>query len=122
MLLRAVELHNFRGYRNFKLKFAPLTSLLGEGEVGKKTILRALDIFFNGPLAKRPLKLQDLNDKALKAGDFQPVMDQNRGRYRQLSASMPLYVFFDEESKAASPLNFVVRSAIRDKAAEIKEI
>lgn len=37
MLLRAVELHNFRGYRNFKLKFAPLTSLLGEGEVGKKT-------------------------------------------------------------------------------------
>ncbi|MGZ1306188.1 AAA family ATPase [Lactobacillus delbrueckii subsp. bulgaricus] len=44
MLLRAVELHNFRGYRNFKLKFAPLTSLLGEGEVGKKTILRALDI------------------------------------------------------------------------------
>ncbi|MHA6544139.1 ATP-dependent nuclease [Lactobacillus delbrueckii] len=158
MLLRAVELHNFRGYRNFKLKFAPLTSLLGEGEVGKKTILRALDIFFNGPLAKRPLKLQDLNEKALKAGDwqiaitcyfddfaikksfdlkqyleesdsfaeeggdFQPVTDQNRGRYRQLSASMPLYVFFDEESKAASPLNFVVRSAIRDKAAEIKEI
>ncbi|WP_260262300.1 ATP-binding protein, partial [Lactobacillus delbrueckii] len=71
MLLRAVELHNFRGYRNFKLKFAPLTSLLGEGEVGKKTILRALDIFFNGPLAKRPLKLQDLNEKALKAGDWQ---------------------------------------------------
>ncbi|AXI15720.1 hypothetical protein LDE05_14520 [Lactobacillus delbrueckii subsp. bulgaricus] len=153
MLLRAVELHNFRGYRNFKLKFAPLTSLLGEGEVGKKTILRAMDIFFNGPLAKRPLKLQDLNEKALKAGDwqiaitccfddfaikksfdlkqyleesdsfaeeggdFQPVTDQNRGRYRQLSAGMPLYVFFDEESRAASPLNFVARSAIRDKAA-----
>lgn len=35
MLLRAVELHNFRGYRNFKLKLAPLTSLLGKGEVGK---------------------------------------------------------------------------------------
>ena len=117
----------------------------------KKTILRALDIFFNGPLAKRPLKLQDLNEKALKAGDwqiaitccfddfaikksfdlkqyleesdsfaeeggdFQPVTDQSR--YRQLSAGMPLYVFFDEESKAASPLNFVARSAIRDKAA-----
>ncbi|MDA3784904.1 AAA family ATPase [Lactobacillus delbrueckii] len=151
MLLRAVGLHNFRGYRNFKLKFAPLTSLLGEGEVGKKTILRAMDIFFNGPLAKRPLKLQDLNEKALKAGDwqiaitccfddfaikksfdlkqyleesdsfaeeggdFQPVTDQSR--YRQLSAGMPLYVFFDEESKAASPLNFVARSAIRDKEA-----
>lgn len=28
MLLRAVELHNFRGYRNFKLKFAPLTKSL----------------------------------------------------------------------------------------------
>ena len=151
MLLRAVELHNFRGYRDFKLKFAPLTSLLGEGEVGKKTILRALDIFFNGPLAKRPLKLQDLNEKALKAGDWQiaitccfddfaikspltlsniwkkatasrkkagtfsQVTDQSR--YRQLSAGMPLYVFFDAESKAASPLNFVARSAIRDKAA-----
>lgn len=131
---------------------------MGEGEVGKKTILRALDIFFNGPLAKRPLKLQDLNEKALKAGDwqieitcyfanfairksfdlrqylaekdsfaegegdFQPVTDQNRGHYRQLLASMPMYVFFDSESKAASPMNFVVRSAIRDKAAEIKEI
>ncbi|MCD5579763.1 ATP-binding protein [Lactobacillus delbrueckii subsp. lactis] len=77
MLLRAVELHNFRGYRNFKLKFAPLTSLLGEGEVGKKTILRALDIFFNGPLAKRPLKLQDLNEKALKARDWQIAITAN---------------------------------------------
>lgn len=37
-MLRAVKLHNFRGYRNFKLKLAPLTSLLGEGEVGKKTL------------------------------------------------------------------------------------
>ena len=34
MMLRAVELHNYRGYRNFKLKFAHMTSLLGEGEVG----------------------------------------------------------------------------------------
>ncbi|GHV97226.1 hypothetical protein lacNasYZ03_06930 [Lactobacillus nasalidis] len=158
MRLKAVELHNFRGYREFKLKFAPLTSLLGEGEVGKKTILRALDIFFNGSLAKRPLKLQDLNEKALKAGDweiaitcyfedfavkksfdlrqyleetdsfaenggdFQLVDDQNRGYYRSLLARMPMYVFFDEESSASSPLNFVVRSAIRDKQAEIKEI
>ncbi|MFR0601035.1 ATP-dependent nuclease [Lactobacillus equicursoris] len=158
MLLKSVELHNFRGYRNFKLNFAPLTSLLGEGDSGKKTILRALDIFFNGPLAKRPLKLQDLNERALKDGDweisitcffeklaikkkydlknylaetdyfcedgndFEEVTPQNRKHFRQLLAQLPMYVFFDRESKATSPLKFVVRSAIRDKQAEIKEV
>ena len=159
MFLTGLHLRNFRGYRHLDLKLDPLTTLLGQNEAGKKTVLRALDIFFNGSAAKRPLKLQVLNQEALDRGDweiaisctfdqltvkkvfdlknylaekdyfkertdqaFQEVNSDNLGHYRELVSGLPLYVFFDEESKATSPLNFVVRSAIRDKRQEIKEV
>ncbi len=54
--------------------------------------------------------------------DFEEVTPQNRKHFRQLLAQLPMYVFFDRESKATSPLKFVVRSAIRDKQVEIKEV
>ena len=48
MKLREVILKNFRGYyRETRIAVSDLTALIGKNDVGKSTILEALDIFFN---------------------------------------------------------------------------
>lgn len=48
MKLREIILQNFRGYYNeTRIPIDDLTALIGQNDVGKSTILEALDIFFN---------------------------------------------------------------------------
>lgn len=48
MKLREIVLQNFRGYYNeTRIPVDDLTALIGQNDVGKSTILEALDIFFN---------------------------------------------------------------------------
>ena len=48
MKLREIVLKNFRGYyRETRIPVDDLTALIGKNDVGKSTILEALDIFFN---------------------------------------------------------------------------
>lgn len=47
MKLISVKLKNFRCYREeFKINFSNLTTIIGKNDIGKSTILEALDIFF----------------------------------------------------------------------------
>ena len=51
MKLREIILQNFRGYYNeTRIPVDDLTALIGQNDVGKSTILEALDIFFNRKL------------------------------------------------------------------------
>ncbi len=53
MRLRALKLKNFRGYKGeVSITFEDLTALIGRNDVGKSTILDALEIFFNSSQAK----------------------------------------------------------------------
>lgn len=47
MKLHSVKIENFRGYKHEIFTFNELTALIGKNDVGKSTILEALDIFFN---------------------------------------------------------------------------
>lgn len=47
MKLHSVKIENFRGYKHETFTFDELTALIGRNDVGKSTILEALDIFFN---------------------------------------------------------------------------
>ena len=48
MKLREIILKNFRGYyAETRITIDDLTALIGKNDVGKSTILEALDIFFN---------------------------------------------------------------------------
>lgn len=48
MKLTSVSITNFRGYREpIEIHFNNLTALVGKNEIGKSTIVDALDIFFN---------------------------------------------------------------------------
>lgn len=53
MRLVAVALKNFRGYQQEQwVSFSDLTTVVGRNDVGKSTILEALDIFFGGNVVK----------------------------------------------------------------------
>lgn len=48
MRIKTIYLENFRGYREKTyIKFSALTAFVGKNDIGKSTILEALDIFFN---------------------------------------------------------------------------
>ncbi|TNC12452.1 ATP-binding protein [Methylobacterium terricola] len=53
MRLRKIILENFRGYRlRTEINIADFTSMVGRNDVGKSTILEALEIFFNCDVVK----------------------------------------------------------------------
>ncbi|PAU83089.1 ATP-dependent endonuclease [Kocuria sp. WN036] len=52
MKIRTVTIHNFRALRNVTIQFDQVTTFVGPNGVGKSTVLRALDWFFNG--GKKP--------------------------------------------------------------------
>lgn len=53
MLIKSLILENFRGYTaRTVIPFSHLTSSIGKNDAGKSSILEALDIFFEGGIAK----------------------------------------------------------------------
>jgi AAA15 family ATPase/GTPase len=53
MRLEAVVLENFRSYKNrVRIPIGKLTAITGRNDVGKSTVLEALEIFFNSELVK----------------------------------------------------------------------
>lgn len=61
MKLKKLRINNFRGYEDESISFEQLTGLVGKNDVGKSTILEALDIFFNAE-SKSGTILPDVND------------------------------------------------------------
>ena len=48
MKIVSLKIKNFRGYKDLtEIKFDNLTVFVGKNDIGKSTILEALDIFFN---------------------------------------------------------------------------
>jgi putative ATP-dependent endonuclease of OLD family len=61
MKIASLTIENFRGYKNAtEISFNDLTVLIGKNDIGKSTILEALDIFFEN----RKLDSDDLNINA----------------------------------------------------------
>lgn len=69
MLIKSVTLKNFRGYQGTtRIEFDDLTVFVGKNDIGKSTILEALDIFFNDKPVS-PIDKSDLNKAAISNGD-----------------------------------------------------
>jgi len=53
MRLVALEIENFRSYsKKSRIEFSDLTTIIGRNDVGKSTLLEALEIFFNNEVVK----------------------------------------------------------------------
>ena len=52
MKLKKVRIENFRCYKDITVDFDALTTIIGKNDIGKSSILEALEIFFNNETVK----------------------------------------------------------------------
>lgn len=65
MKLKSFKIKNFRSYKDeISINFDNLTAIIGKNDVGKSTILEAMDIFFNEKDAVVKLEKNDWNIEA----------------------------------------------------------
>lgn len=75
MKIVSVKLKNFRSYKDETLIcFNDLTALVGKNDIGKSTILEALDIFFNDGNGVIKIDKNDLNIYATRDADNETVI------------------------------------------------
>lgn len=75
MRLKEFRIKNFRSYKDEVIvKLNDLTVLVGRNDIGKSSILEAMDIFFNDKNAINPLEMSDINKSALQAGDNETLL------------------------------------------------
>ncbi len=70
MKIKTIGLQGFRGYSSrIDIDFPNLRVLVGKNDIGKSTILEALDIFFNDGKGSVKLDKEDINKANLAAGN-----------------------------------------------------
>lgn len=75
MRLKSMKIKNFRGYKEeMRMDFSDLTTIIGKNDIGKSTLLEALDIFFNDTKACVKLDKKDVNIFSEKEGDNEIVI------------------------------------------------
>jgi predicted ATP-dependent endonuclease of OLD family len=75
MKITKIKLKNFRGYKDeVEIAFGDLTAFVGKNDIGKSTVLEALDIFFHESKGVIKLDKDDVNKQALAAGDNEIVI------------------------------------------------
>lgn len=75
MKIESIKIKNFRSYKGETIiYFDDLTVLVGRNDIGKSTILEALDIFFNDGNGVIKVDKTDLNIQASRNGDNETVI------------------------------------------------
>lgn len=70
MKIRTIGIKGFRGYsKPIEAEVGDLLVLVGKNDIGKSTVLEALDIFFNDGKGSAKLDKEDINKANLTAGD-----------------------------------------------------
>ncbi|MDR1848218.1 MAG: ATP-binding protein [Bacteroidales bacterium] len=75
MNLVKLKIKNFRGYKEeIVINFCNLTAFVGKNDIGKSTVLEALDIFFNEGKGVVKLDKDDINKQALTENNNEIVI------------------------------------------------
>ena len=70
MKIKTIKIKNFRSYKDeIEIDFGDLTTFVGKNDIGKSTVLEALDIFFNVGKGVIKLDKDDVNKQALANGN-----------------------------------------------------
>ncbi len=110
MKISQVKIKNFRGYKDeTKIDITNLTVFVGKNDVGKSTILEALDIFFNEGKGAVKFDKDDLNKKAESDGEKNTTISV-------VFDDLPDEVFIDDENPTTLEQEYLLRS---DKKLEI---
>ena len=75
MKIKSIAIQNFRGYKDeIKINFDDLTAFVGKNDIGKSTVLEALDIFFNEGSGIIKLDKSDLNIYSVKENNEETMI------------------------------------------------
>ncbi len=75
MKIKTIKIQNFRSYKDeVEIEFGDLTAFVGKNDIGKSTVLEALDIFFNCGKGVIKLDKDDVNKQALSEGNTETVI------------------------------------------------
>jgi predicted ATP-dependent endonuclease of OLD family len=75
MKIKTIKIQNFRSYKDeVEIEFGDLTAFVGKNDIGKSTVLEALDIFFNCGSGVIKLDKDDVNKQALSEGNTETVI------------------------------------------------
>ena len=75
MKIKKLKLKNFRAYKDETvIEFGNLTAFVGKNDIGKSTILEALDIFFNENKGIVKIDQNDVNKSAKNVGDEEIII------------------------------------------------
>lgn len=75
MKIKSMKIKNFRGFSyETTINFDDLTVIVGKNDVGKSTILEALDIFFNDGKGVVKIDKTDINVTNLKNEDYETII------------------------------------------------
>jgi predicted ATP-dependent endonuclease of OLD family len=75
MKIKTVKIKNFRSYKDeVEIEFGNLTAFVGKNDIGKSTVLEALDIFFNDSKGVIKLDKDDVNKQALADGETETII------------------------------------------------
>ena len=75
MRISKVRIKNFRSYKDpITIEFGNLTAFVGKNDIGKSTVLEALDIFFNEGKGVVKLDKDDINKTALGDGENEIII------------------------------------------------
>lgn len=75
MKIQSIKIKNFRGYKDtVGVQLGDLTALVGKNDIGKSTILEALDIFFNDSNGVIKIDKADVNIHDSRNGDIETVI------------------------------------------------
>lgn len=75
MKIKTIKIQNFRSYKDVvEIEFGNLTAFVGKNDIGKSTVLEALDIFFNCGSGIIKLDKDDINKQALLEGNTETII------------------------------------------------
>lgn len=75
MKIKTIKIQNFRSYKDeVEIEFGDLIAFVGKNDIGKSTVLEALDIFFNCGNGIIKLDKDDINKQALSDGNTETII------------------------------------------------
>lgn len=75
MKLKTIKIKNFRGYRELtEISISNLTAFVGKNDIGKSSVLEALDIFFNEGKGTVKIDKDDVNKQCAAEGDNETII------------------------------------------------
>jgi predicted ATP-dependent endonuclease of OLD family len=75
MKIKTIKIQNFRSYKDeVEIEIGDLTAFVGKNDIGKSTVLEALDIFFNCGSGIIKLDKDDINKQALSEGNTETII------------------------------------------------